>query len=240
MPNTPKWVAAGIPADLLRRRPDVRSAERQVAAQSAQIGVAEADFLPALSIGGVLGYDAIHAFGLPASNGFLGLVSPTFTWKILQYGRILNNVRYQKARLQELIAAYQNKVLMAGREVQIPLRGFLRSQEQAEDVARAMDAARAALQIGRDQFRVGTIPFNTVFNLETAQVQQQDQLAIARGNIALNLINVYRALGGGWEIRLQNGPCATEPGPNVPAAVQEPTVSAPDLLPQPQAAEEKK
>jgi NodT family efflux transporter outer membrane factor (OMF) lipoprotein len=234
MPNTPSWVAAGIPADLLRRRPDVRSAERQVAAQSAQIGVAEADLYPTLAIGGILGYDAISAFGLPASNGFLGFVNPTFSWKILQYGRILNNVRYQTARLQELIATYQNRVLTAGREVQIPLRGFLRSQEQAKDLARAVDAAKAALRIGRDQFRVGTTPFNTVFNLETAQVQQQDQLAIAQGNIALNLINVYRALGGGWEIRSRDGDCGLD---GVPGLVLEaaPPVAASDQLPEPKA-----
>ena len=141
----------------------------------------------------------------------------------MQYGRIINNVRYQKARMYELIAAYQNKVLAAGREVQIPLRGFLRAQEQAAALARAVDAARAALQIGQDQFRTGTIPFNTVFNLATAQVQQQDQLAVARGSIALYLINVYRALGG-WEIRLQNGNCQAPPTASLPAPTE---ISAP-------------
>jgi NodT family efflux transporter outer membrane factor (OMF) lipoprotein len=231
MPNTPSWVAAGIPADLLRRRPDVRSAERQAAAQSAQIGVAEADFLPTLAINGFLGYDAINFLGLPANNGFLGFFYPSFTWKILNYGRIMNNVRYQKARLQELIAAYQNKVLAAGREVQVPLRGFLRSQEQTADLARAVDAARAALRIGQDQYRVGTIPFNTVFNLETAQVQQQDQLAVARGSIALYLINVYRALGGGWEIRLQNGNCQPSPMTSLPAPAAAPAAPDKELLP---------
>jgi NodT family efflux transporter outer membrane factor (OMF) lipoprotein len=201
MPNTPAWVAAGIPADLLRRRPDVRSAERQIAAQSAQIGVAEADFYPSLSINGTIGSDTISIPPLAQVSGFLGFIEPNFSWKILNYGRIMNNVRLQKARTDELIATYQNKVLTAAREVQIPLRGFLRSREQADDLARSVNAARGALQIGRDQYRVGTIPFNTVFNLETTQVQQQDQLVTAQGNIALNLINVYRSLGGGWEIR---------------------------------------
>jgi NodT family efflux transporter outer membrane factor (OMF) lipoprotein len=233
MPNTPTWVAAGIPADLLRRRPDVRSAERQVAAQSAQIGVAEADFYPTVAVTGILGYDTLGfpLPGLPGSNGFLGFVIPTFNWKILNYGRIVNNVRFQKARLQELIAAYQNKVLTAGREVQIPLRGFLRSQEQAADLARAVDAARAALRIGQDQFRVGTIPFNTVFNLETAQVQQQDQLAVARGNIALYLINVYRALGGGWEIRLQDGNGPPSPTASLPAPMESSAPADKEQLP---------
>jgi NodT family efflux transporter outer membrane factor (OMF) lipoprotein len=229
MSNTPSWVAAGIPADLLRNRPDVRSAERQVAAQSAQIGVAEADLYPTIAINGIIGYDSLHLFGLPSSSGFLGLIIPNFNWKILNYGRIMNNVRYQKARLQELIATYQNLVLTAGREVQIPLRGFLRSREQAEDLARSVNAARAALEIGRDQYRVGTIPFNTVFNLETTQVTQQDQLAVAQGNIALNLINVYRALGGGWELRYERESCGEAPQ----LASEAPTPPALESLPAP-------
>jgi outer membrane protein TolC len=169
--------------------------------------VAEADLLPRLSINGIIGYDAIKLPPLLSGNGFFGFITPNFSWQILNYGRILNNVRSQKARMQELIATYQDRVLIAGREVQIPLRGFLRSREQAEDLVHSVDAAKAALQIGRDQYRVGTIPFNTVFNLETTQVQQQDQLAIAQGNIALNLISVYRALGGGWELRYQKDGC---------------------------------
>ena len=107
--------------------------------------------------------------------------------------------------MQELIATYQNQVLTAAQEVQTALRGFLRSQEQAESLARSVTAAKAAAEIGVQQYKAGTVPFNTVFNLETTQVQQQDQLAVAQGNIALNLINVYRALGGGWEIRCAKG-----------------------------------
>ncbi|HTU23452.1 MAG TPA: efflux transporter outer membrane subunit [Gemmataceae bacterium] len=232
VPNTPTWVAAGIPADLLRRRPDVRSAERQVASQSAQIGVAEADFFPTVALNGILGYDNLSILGLSPTTGFLGYFFPTFRWKILQYGRIVNNVRSQKARMQELIATYQNRVLTAGREVQIPLRGFLRSREQAEDLARSVEAAREALRIGRDQFRVGTVPFNTVFNLETTQVQQQDQLVVSQGNIALNLINVYRALGGGWEIRYQDGGCGRPPLSG-PAPEEGPPADASEQLPKP-------
>jgi NodT family efflux transporter outer membrane factor (OMF) lipoprotein len=235
MPNTPNWVAAGIPADLLRRRPDVRSAERQVAAQSAQIGVAEADLYPSIALTGFIGYDATSILSLPSSNGFLGILMPSFNWKILNYGRIANRVRQQQARLQELIATYQNQVLTAAREVQTPLRGFLRSQEQAEALAGSVDAATGALRIGRDQFRVGTIPFNTVFNLSTTQVQQQDNLAVAQGNIALNLIDVYRALGGGWELRYEKDGCG--PAPQMASAVQgaAPASPAQEQLPEPKA-----
>jgi NodT family efflux transporter outer membrane factor (OMF) lipoprotein len=203
MPNTPTWVAAGIPADLIRRRPDVRSAERQVAAQSAQIGVAEADLYPTFFINGTIGLEAQDISKLFDSRSFMGNITPNLRWNILNYGRILNNIRQQEARTQELIAVYQNRVLTAGREVQTALRGFLRSREQAESLAHSVEAATEALRIGSDQFRVGTIPFNTVFNLETTQVQQQDQLAVAQGNIALELISLYRALGGGWEVRLE-------------------------------------
>jgi len=188
---------------MLRRRPDVRSAERQVAAQSAQIGVAEAALYPTLAINGLIGWDAQDFSKLFETKSFIGAVFPSFTWNILNYGRIKNNVRLQMAKTQELIATYQNKVLNAGREVQTPLRGFVRSREQAEDLDRSVKAATAATDLGVTQYRTGTIDFNRVFNLETTQVQQQDQLAVAEGNIALNLISVYRALGGGWELRIQ-------------------------------------
>jgi len=121
MPNTSAWVATGIPADLLRRRPDVRSAERHVAAQSAQIGVAEAALYPTIAINGLIGWDAEDFSKLFETRSFVGAVFPSFTWNILNYGRIKNNVRLQVAKTQELIATYQNTVLTAGREVQTPL-----------------------------------------------------------------------------------------------------------------------
>jgi NodT family efflux transporter outer membrane factor (OMF) lipoprotein len=203
MPNTPAWVAAGIPADLLGRRPDLRSAERQIAAQSAQIGVAEANLYPTIAINGTIGLESQNITKLFESTSFIGTIMPTVQWNILNYGRILNNVRLQAVRVQELIAAYQNRTLMAAQEVETALRGFLRSREQAEALAASVKAAADATEIGTQQYRAGTIDFNRVFNLETTQVQQQDQLAVAQGNIALNLISVYRSLGGGWELREQ-------------------------------------
>jgi NodT family efflux transporter outer membrane factor (OMF) lipoprotein len=225
--EVPTWVAAGIPADLLRRRPDICSAERQVAAQSAQIGVAEAALYPTIFITGTIGYEAQTLSQLFESRSFMGTIMPSFQWNILNYGRIANNVRLQQAKTQELIAAYQNQVLTAAQQVQTALRGFLRSRDQADDLARSVSAAVAATQLGVQQYKAGTVPFNTVFNLETTQVQQQDNLAVAQGNIALNLINVYRALGGGWEIRTRNENCG--PGPTaVPALPAEtPSTSGP-------------
>src|SRR5262249_22938740 len=119
IPAAPTEVAAGIPADLLRRRPDVRRAERQAAAQSAQIGVAEADFYPHIAILGNIGWSA-ERFGhvFFQSRALDGSVGPAFRWDILNYGRIRNNVRLQDARFQELVAAYQNAVLTAAQDVE--------------------------------------------------------------------------------------------------------------------------
>ena len=218
MPNTPAWVAAGIPADLLRRRPDVRSAERQVAAQSAQIGVAEADLYPTIFINGTIGLEAADLSKLFESKSFAGTITPNFKWNILNYGRIANNVHLQQARTQELIAAYQNEVLTAAQQVQTALRGFLRSREQAEALSKSVTAAVGATGVGTGQYKSGTTSFTTVFQFQTSQVQVQDQLAVAQGNIALNLINVYRALGGGWQPRLEPERAGETPAPEPPPA----------------------
>src|SRR5262249_46771568 len=189
---------------LLRRRPDVRSAERQVAAQSAQIGVAEADLYPSLSLGTTLGHADLNLGPGLASSGGLAFITPQFTWNVLNYGRLANNVRLQDVRTQQLIATYQNQVLTAAQEVQTALRGFLRSQEQAGDLARSVTAAVAATKVQEDLFATVKADVNRLFTLENTQLQVQDQQAVAQGNIALNLINVYRALGGGWEFRLRD------------------------------------
>jgi NodT family efflux transporter outer membrane factor (OMF) lipoprotein len=213
LPTMPDSVAAGIPADLLRQRPDVRSAERQAAAQSARIGVAEADLYPAIFINGTLGWEAPDLSKLFESRSFFGTITPQFRWNILNYGRITNIVRLQVAREQELIAAYQNRVLTAARETQTALRGFWRSREQAETLERSVKAAVTATGFEEKRFETIKLDINRLFTLEATQLQEQDNLAVAQGNIALNLINVYRALGGGWEIR-----CAEAHGGHAPPA----------------------
>jgi NodT family efflux transporter outer membrane factor (OMF) lipoprotein len=232
MPHTPRSVAAGIPADLLRRRPDIRSAERQVAAQSAQIGVAEADLYPTIFINGTLGWEAPDISQLFKSSSFFGTITPQFKWNILNYGRIMNNMHLQEARTQELIAAYQNDVLTAAQQVQTSLRGFLRSQEQAVALARSAAAAVTATKILRKNFVDLKADVNRLFTLESTQLTEQDNLAVAQGNVALNLINVYRALGGGWEIRFRDDVCC-QSGTTGTASEAAPPVAAPEQLPHP-------
>jgi NodT family efflux transporter outer membrane factor (OMF) lipoprotein len=198
IPQAPPEVAVGVPADLLRRRPDIRRAASEVAAQSARIGVAEADLYPRLALNGFLGYAASDLKDLFASKSFLGFIVPTLQWNILNYGRIANNIRVQDARLQGAALQYQQTVLTAGREVEDALVGFLQSQQQAAKLEASVREAERSVQLVMLQFEGGVTDFNRVFSTQATLVTLQDQLASTRGNIALNLIQVYRALGGGW------------------------------------------
>ncbi len=204
IPTASSDVAAGVPIDLLRRRPDVRQAERAAAAQSAQIGIAEAEFYPHISLIGTLDYSTQSLQTLITPGSFQGTVGPSYTWKILNYGRILNNVHAQDALFRQLVLAYQNTVLTAAGEVENGLVTFLKSQLQSQYQSEAVDAAKKAVDLAVVQYREGRVDFNRVAVLQQTLVQQQNLLAQARGQIATGLVNVYRALGGGWEVRLED------------------------------------
>jgi NodT family efflux transporter outer membrane factor (OMF) lipoprotein len=223
IPTAPVDVAIGIPADLLRRRPDVRRAERQAAAQSAQIGVAEADFYPAISIVGTIGWSAESFPDLFRSSALQGSVGPMFQWKILNYGRILNNVKLQKAKFQELVTAYEQSVLNGNVEAENGLVTFLRAQSRTRLQAVSVDEAQKAVALGLVQYKAGTVDFTRITQLEQNLVLQQNTLAQARGEIGQGLIQTYRAMGGGWEIRntglepVDAAPVNNNPAPPAPA-----------------------
>jgi NodT family efflux transporter outer membrane factor (OMF) lipoprotein len=156
IPSPPRSVVVGIPADLLRRRPDVRAAELAALAQSAQIGVAETQLYPAISITGTFGGAASTANGhtlgqVVAWQGVAYAAGPSFQWNILNYGQITNNVRLQDAKLQQLLVDYQNTVLSAQQEVDNGLVTYLQSRNQAEFLRRSVQAARGALRIADEQ-----------------------------------------------------------------------------------------
>jgi NodT family efflux transporter outer membrane factor (OMF) lipoprotein len=242
IPTAPAEVAAGIPAELLRRRPDVRRAERQAAAQSAQIGIAEADFYPRISITGTINYAAgtpqlapvgplVNLVGRP--QGLDGNIGPSFQWDILNYGRIQNNVRLQDARLEELVAAYQNSVLTAAQDVENGLVTFLRAQQRTKFQAASTEDLEKAVKIVLAQYKEGTVDLTRVTQVEQSLVLAQDTLAQARGEIGLGLTQVYRALGGGWQIRL-TGCKRTEPPPDGTKPAHDPQLPAPRKLPPPE------
>src|SRR5262249_49639677 len=201
IPKSPAEVVAGTPADRIRRRPDLRSAERLIAAQNAQIGVAEADYYPAFFINGTFGYQAKDLSKLFTPQSFTGQIGPAFQWNILNYGRILNNVRLQDFKTQELVGVYQQKVLAAAQEVENGIISFLNARRESNDLAGSVEAARRAVKLTSDQLNAGAIDFTPVFVASQFLSQDELQFAQSRGDIALGMISVYRALGGGWELR---------------------------------------
>ena len=206
IPVAPTQVAVGIPAELLRRRPDVRSAEMLASSQSALIGVAETDLYPRFGLLGSIGYQTSNTGSSSSSDLFdsdsLGYsVGPSFTWNILNYGRIRNNVRVEDSRYQQTLVNYQDTVIKAYQEVEDAMIGFIKSQEETVFRANAATASKRSTEIANIQYREGAVDFQRVIDTERALVFNQDRWTSSRGDIVLNLVAMYKALGGGWEIR---------------------------------------
>jgi NodT family efflux transporter outer membrane factor (OMF) lipoprotein len=206
IPVAPANVAVGIPRDLLRRRPDVRLAGLTAASKSALIGVAKANMYPAFSLAGEFGVTGNDAAGNSladmfswesrALKGGAGLVFPVFN-----YGRLINQVRVQDAQFQEAVLSYQNTVLTAQQEVEDGLVAFANQQKAALWLERAAVAARRSTELAMIQYKGGQTDYTTVLTAEQSQLAVEDSLASMQGNVVLAIISVYRALGGGWELR---------------------------------------
>jgi NodT family efflux transporter outer membrane factor (OMF) lipoprotein len=212
IPTAPLEVGVGIPADLLRRRPDVRRAELDAAAQSARIGFAKADLFPQISLVGSFGWQTssegraqsnnANFSDLFKSDSITYVVGPTFSWPILNYGRLTNNVRLQDARFQQLVVNYQNTVLRAAQEVEDGLVGFLKSRESARFLKESVDASKRAVRLAEIQYREGAVDYQRVLDTQRALTNSQQNETQTRGDVVLNLIATYKALGGGWETRI--------------------------------------
>jgi NodT family efflux transporter outer membrane factor (OMF) lipoprotein len=202
IPGAPAQVAVGIPAELLRRRPDVRRSERELAAQSAQIGIAKSDLLPRLSLIGTISLTAEDFADLFKGDSFEAFGGPTLRWAILNYGRISNNVRVQDARFQSLVGTYEDTVLRAQAEVENAIAAFLGAERQVEYLDRSVAAAERAVDLADLQYREGAADYTRVLNSQQFLVREQDRLVATRGSVALSLTSLYKALGGGWELRV--------------------------------------
>jgi len=211
IPEIPAEVAVGIPTELLRRRPDIRVAERQLAAQSAQIGFAKADLFPHFSLFGSLGFQTGDYTDNRSNNSKAGDLFETdsiyysagagFNWDIFNYGRITNNVRVADARFQELAVNYEDTVIRAAQEVEDAMVGFLQSQDAVVFLADAVKASKRSVDLSMIQYREGLVDYQRVLDTQRFLSEQQDDLVFTAGTVGLNLVAMYRALGGGWEIR---------------------------------------
>jgi len=201
VPEAPLAVAVGVPVELLRRRPDVRAAELAAAAQSARIGVAAADLLPAFQLNGSIGLDAERAAHFFEGKSFAALGGPSFSWPILNYGRIVNDVRLQDALFEETLTRYADTVLVAQREVEDALAGYLHGLERVQLLAAGASAANRAVDISLIQYRAGATDYTAVLNSQQSKLRLDSQLVASRADVATSVVALYRALGGGWELR---------------------------------------
>ncbi len=209
IPTVNSDIAVGIPADLLRRRPDIRRAEMQTAAQSALVGVALTELYPSFTLFGSLGWSASDIAGnslgdIFDANSFSYSFGPAFKWNLFNYGRIKNQVRIQDARLEQLITIYQDVVLNAAREVEDSMSGIVYARKEAEYVSQGVESSKRSMELSLLQYEEGYSDYQRVLDSTRALTQKQDQYAQLQGKIATSFISLYKALGGGWQIRLEN------------------------------------
>lgn len=205
IPRAPAKVAVGLPAEMLRRRPDIRRAELNAAAQCARIGVAKADLYPSFSLAGTIGLEtATTAAGTPnlfSLDGIFFTAGPKIYWPFFNYGRLTNAVRVQDARFQELLVTYQDTVLRAAQEVDDALAGFVNAQQALVFSQNAVKSAERSEQLAVAEYREGASGYERVLDAQRSLLEQQSNLAQTTSSVATNLIAVYKALGGGWELR---------------------------------------
>jgi NodT family efflux transporter outer membrane factor (OMF) lipoprotein len=217
IPKAPDKVAIGLPAEMLRRRPDIHSAELSAAAQCAQIGVAKSELYPSFTLIGTIGVETTaSSAGTPnlfSSNSLYYMFGPRINFPFLNYGRLVNAVRVQDARLQELLTNYRNVVLKAAQEVEDALIGFVNAQQAAVFEQSAVTASQRSVEIALVQYREGAADYQRVLDSQRALLDQENNLTQVTSLVATSVIALYKALGGGWEVR--------EGQPLIPDSVQQ-------------------
>lgn len=211
LPDMPVSVSVGIPANMLRQRPDVRRAELQALAQNARIGVAQADLYPSFTLTGSLGLSAREgtsttggADQLFSSDSLAYSFGPTFVWPFLNYGRIRNNVRVQDARLQQALVAYRDTVIQAAREVEDAMAAFIGTQAQDEILEEGVRTAHRSAKLSLLRYQEGFADYQRVLQAQQALFGQQQRYAENRGEIMRSFVALYRGLGGGWQTNSQS------------------------------------
>jgi NodT family efflux transporter outer membrane factor (OMF) lipoprotein len=198
-------IAALVPADLLRRRPDIRRAERRLAAQTARIGIATADLYPSFSLTGFLGLESLDFENLGDEESVGWSLVPGFRWNLFSGGKIRNRIRAEEARTRQALAAYEQTILLALEDVGNSLVAYGRERDRRARLSQAVQASERSVAIVETQYRSGLTDFQRYLDSQRSLFSQQDALAVSAGQVTKNLIAVNRALGGGWD------PDAAEP-----------------------------
>ncbi|MEW6269092.1 MAG: efflux transporter outer membrane subunit [Thermodesulfobacteriota bacterium] len=208
IPAPPATLTVALPADVVRQRPDVRRAERDLAAQTARIGVATGDLYPRLTLLGTFGFDATKAADLFQGPSRAYSVGPAVTWNVFDAGRIRSLIGAEEARTAQALARYEQTILLALEEVENALVAFGRLREEREATLDAIDAASLSLELSTALYKDGVADFQNVLDAQRTVLQFEDQLARVDGALVQSLVQLYRALGGGWAAM---EPAADEP-----------------------------
>ncbi|MCL7487406.1 MAG: efflux transporter outer membrane subunit [Desulfobulbaceae bacterium] len=198
IPALPPAVAVGVPAETLRQRPDIRRAERSLAAQTARIGAATADLYPRFRLSGSIGLESLKTADLFTSGSDTWSILPGVSWNIFDAGAIRRNIEVQSAVQEQFLYAYEAAILGALEEVENAITAYAQEQLRRERLAAAVDAADQAEKLAGHQYLAGLTDFNTVLDAQRSLLSFEDQLARSDGAVTANLVRLYKALGGGW------------------------------------------
>jgi NodT family efflux transporter outer membrane factor (OMF) lipoprotein len=199
IPAQPPLVPVGLPSELMLRRPDIRQAERQLAAATANIGVAKADLFPKFFLTGSAGFQSVNASDWFTGGSKFWSVGPTVQWRIFDAGRIRANIKVQNARQEEVLAGYEKTVLTAFEEVENNLLLYAKEQVRRRSLQDAVVSSQKSLQTANQLYANGLTDFLRVLDAERSLYQSQDALVQSDRTISANLIALYKSLGGGWE-----------------------------------------
>jgi NodT family efflux transporter outer membrane factor (OMF) lipoprotein len=199
IPVEPAAVTTGLPADLLRQRPDIRAAERRLAAQTARVGVATAELYPRFSLSGFLGLQSTSAGDLFNSDSVNWSVGLPIRWRLFEGGSVRSQIAAEQARTAQLIASYEQVVLLALEEVEDAMVSFEKEVERRTRLAESVDATQRSLELVLTQYRAGLTDFQNVLDTQRSLLLREDDLAESEGIVIKNLVDLYRALGGGWD-----------------------------------------
>lgn len=201
IPTIPARIAVGIPAEILRQRPDVRRAERQLARQTALIGVATADLYPRFRLSGFFGLESLTAEDFFTSASRTWGLGPGVSWPVFDGGRIRRTIDVRNELQKQALLDYRQTLLGAREEIENRLIAFAREQLRRESLVRATAAARNASELARERYQAGLVDFSDVLDAQRSLLSFEDQLAQSNGTVTANLVRLYKALGGGWQGR---------------------------------------
>jgi NodT family efflux transporter outer membrane factor (OMF) lipoprotein len=212
IPMTPPMVPVGLPSDLLQRRPDVRRAERELAAATARIGVAKADLFPKFSLTGFGGFENLSADHWFDAASRYWSAGPTVQWELFEAGSIRANIRVYNAREEQALDNYQQIVLVALEEVEDTLIAYAREQVRRGSLLNSVAANQQALEISTQLYKSGLADFLQVLDAERSLYESQDALVQSEQTVSLDLVQLYKALGGGWQAETNAVPAAANQG----------------------------